>query len=59
MILSRLLPVVHTLSLAAAAFAADENNALSDAEKAAGWKLLFDGKTTDGWVGHRQGHLSG
>src|SRR5947207_7958356 len=24
-------------------------NKLTDAEKAAGWKLLFDGKTTDGW----------
>jgi hypothetical protein len=24
-------------------------NELSDAEKAAGWKLLFDGKTTKGW----------
>ena len=24
-------------------------NTLTDAEKAAGWKLLFDGKTTEGW----------
>ncbi len=24
-------------------------NSLTDAEKAAGWKLLFDGKTTSGW----------
>jgi len=26
-----------------------ENNTLTDAEKAAGWKLLFDGKSFDGW----------
>lgn len=24
-------------------------NTLTDAEKSAGWRLLFDGKTTDGW----------
>jgi hypothetical protein len=29
-------------------------NFLTDAEKAAGWKLLFDGKSTAGWRGFRQ-----
>jgi hypothetical protein len=32
-----------------AAVAAPAVNQLTDEEKAAGWKLLFDGKTTDGW----------
>lgn len=37
--------------LTASARAADDKptNTLTAAEKAAGWKLLFDGKTTEGW----------
>jgi hypothetical protein len=33
----------------AAAAAAPATNQLTDQEKAAGWKLLFDGQTTEGW----------
>jgi hypothetical protein len=33
----------------AAAAEAPTANQLTDGEKAAGWKLLFDGKTTEGW----------
>jgi len=29
-------------------------NTLTDAEKAAGWKLLFDGKTTEGWRNYKK-----
>ncbi|MBI2071823.1 MAG: DUF1080 domain-containing protein [Gemmatimonadetes bacterium] len=33
--------------------AQSQTNALTAAEQAAGWKLLFDGKSTDGWRGYR------
>jgi len=33
---------------------ASEPNQLTDAEKQAGWKLLFDGQTTKGWRGYKQ-----
>src|SRR6266699_6169819 len=32
---------------------ASEPNQLSDAEKQAGWRLLFDGQTTTGWRGYK------
>ena len=39
-----LLSLVFGVRLAAA-----EHNALSAAEKSAGWQLLFDGKSLNGW----------
>lgn len=56
------LPFLLTLSLAAASLllaapaapAPGTPNTLTEAERAQGWKLLFDGKTTHGWRGFRQ-----
>lgn len=36
------------------ATATQANNTLTAAEKAQGWKLLFDGKTTTGWRGYKK-----
>jgi hypothetical protein len=40
--------------LLASAAVAQENNTLTDVEKAAGWQLLFDGKDFDGWHNFRR-----
>ena len=46
-----LLLVARSVSFAAEPTAA---NTMTDAEKAAGWKLLFDGKTTAGWRNYKK-----
>jgi hypothetical protein len=49
----RALIVAFGLTLAASPLPAAEPNALTAAEKAAGWKLLFDGKSLNGWRGYK------
>lgn len=49
---------IALLAAAFATFAAqDKPNELTAAEKKAGWKLLFDGKTTDGWRGYKKDRM--
>ena len=47
-----MLRLCQVLSLIAMQANAQPQNTLTDAERSAGWKLLFDGKTTAGWHGY-------
>jgi hypothetical protein len=51
---SGIFATVVTLLAAALAGGAAEANRLTPEEKAAGWKLLFDGETSEGWRGFKK-----
>ena len=48
-----------TVITVAASRQAAAPNTLTDAEKKAGWSLLFDGKSLDGWRGYKKPDASG
>ncbi len=51
----RITLLVLALGLGLPVFAAQQANTLTPKEKADGWRLLFDGTTTDGWRSARGG----
>lgn len=56
---SSLLACLASLTLASSLAAAEQApNTLTDAERAAGWRLLFDGRTTTGWRGYKQNDMA-
>ena len=50
---------VATLAFAASSGAQEEMNTLTDAEREAGWQLLFDGRSLDGWRGYNMEGMPG
>ncbi len=54
---TRIVLVPGILLLLAAGPAARQDNALTDEEKQAGWKLLFDGRTLEGWRGYKMDRM--
>ncbi|MCH8807412.1 MAG: DUF1080 domain-containing protein [Planctomycetes bacterium] len=48
------LAVILGVSPAARSAQLEKTAGLSDADRAAGWKMLFDGKSTDAWRGYRK-----
>src|SRR5262249_51615201 len=56
--IARSIPVAFlALSLQTAVAPSRAPNTLTAAEKAAGWQLLFDGRSLDGWRGYRRDTL--
>jgi hypothetical protein len=51
--------VVAVTACSVTARAADAPNTLTAAEKAAGWRLLFDGTSTQGWRGYNKPDMTG
>jgi hypothetical protein len=58
-LMKRLMVCVAALLLVAPASRAQEHNTLNRAEEEAGWRLLFDGTSMDGWRAYNRPALAG
>ena len=58
-LLKRLMVCVAALLLVAPASRAQEHNTLTRAEEEAGWRLLFDGTSMEGWRAYNRPALAG
>lgn len=56
--MTRILTLACGLLILVGAVACASNNMLTDDEKKAGWQLLFDGKTTTGWMSPKEKPLA-
>ena len=54
-----LLSAMVLMRCAAPLSLADDINQLTEAERADGWRLLFDGQTTAGWKGYKRDDAPG
>ena len=52
-------PLWRSVALVVPLVASDSPNTLTAAEKAAGWRLLFDGSSTAGWRGYDKPDVTG
>ena len=54
-----LLPAMVLMYCTAPLSLADDINQLTEAERADGWRLMFDGQTTAGWKGYKRDDAPG
>jgi alpha-3'-ketoglucosidase len=57
MLMRKILPLMLLFACSASVLAESARNVLTEKEKESGWQLLFDGRTTKGWMTINSEHL--
>ncbi len=57
LMMRKILPLIFLFAVSVPVFAESALNALTEKEKESGWQLLFDGRTTKGWMTINGEHL--